>query len=365
MIDILIVDDSNDKVANILKVIRELSSNIYIDIAIDFISAQKKLVSKQYDLLILDINLPVRYGEEPNLETGKNLLSEINRKSSLKSPFFIISVSQYSEECKDLSSIWQTVNYTPESNDWKNPIIEIIKHIIKCGFKQNSIVNIKPTLFLEGKTDELIIREAIKLFKPDLIDQIEIRSEKNAGASWVARQIIVWSHSLRKETNYIKAIGLLDDDIAGKLSVDEVKRVVKNDSAESKTFRLFKLTPSYARHIIPIRRKGLELPITLEEMFTISIWKHAKTQAWLEPRTNAESLLTNPERWNKFDLSLKDHLETIDLTEEERLYLHCFKDDCKEDIAKYILSLSQEDRIVALKCFKKLVNDISEYLLKS
>ncbi|MDF7821383.1 hypothetical protein P1X15_27415 [Runella sp. MFBS21] len=364
MIDILIVDDSNDKVANILKVIRKLSNDIYVNIAIDFISAQTQLISKQYDLLILDINLPIRNGEEPSLETGKNLLSEINRKPTIKSPFFIISLSQYSEECKDLSNIWQIVNYKAESNEWNKPIIEIIKHIIKCNFKQGATIEIKPTIFVEGKTDERILKESIGIFKPDLLDLITIRSETNAGASWVARQIIVWAHSLRRTDNYIKAVGLLDGDLAGKKATDEVKRVIKDESAESKTFKLIKLNPSYARHIIPIKNKGLDLPITLEEMFSISVWEYAKNQLWLEPRSNADSILTNPEQWNKFELSLKDYLQTLGLTEEESLFLNCVKNDCKEAFVQYILSLSKSEKNIALNSFKKLIDDISDYILK-
>lgn len=363
MIDILIVDDSNDKVANILKVIRELSNDLYVDIAIDFISAQTQLISKQYDLLILDINLPIRNGEEPSLETGKNLLSEINRKSSIKSPFYIISLSQFSEECKDLSSIWQTINYKAESNEWNKPISDIIKHIIKCGYKQNGSAETKPTIFVEGKTDEIILKEAIRIFRPELIEKISIRSETNAGASWVARQIIVWAHSLRKKGNYIKAIGILDGDFAGKKATEEVNRVVKDDSAESQTFKLIKLNPSYARHIIPIKQKGLDLPITLEEMFSISAWEYAKNQSWLEQRSNAESILTNPERWNKYELSLKDYLQTIGLTNEESLFLNCVKAEFKEDFVKYILNLDETNKKIALDSFKKLIDDISGYIL--
>jgi len=365
MLNILIVDDSNDKVANVLKVIREVSNEIIVEVVIDFISAQRQLMLSQYDLLILDVNLPIRTGEKPSLETGRNLLTEINRKSSIKSPFYIISLSQYSEECGNLSNIWQTIKYTPESIDWHLPIMSLIKHILKCNIKGDHTTILKPTIFLEGKTDEKLFTEAIRLFNPGILEKITVRSEKSAGASWVARQIIVWSHSLRKkDSNYIKAIGVIDGDFAGKLALDEISRVVKNDSAESKTFKMFKLTPSYARHIIPIKQKGLDLPITLEEMFNPEIWQYAKQQSWLEIRTNAESLLSNPERWNKFELSLKDFLLTIGLTEEENLYLHSFKDDCKEELSKYIIALPEEKRIIALSCFKKLIEEISEYLFK-
>jgi CheY-like chemotaxis protein len=363
MLNILIIDDSNDKVANVIKVIREISSDIIVEIATDFISAQKQLILFQYDLLILDINLPIRIGEEPTLETGKNLLTEINRKASIKSPFYIISLSQYSDECENLSNIWQTIKYSPESIDWHLPIVDLIKHILKCNLKVGNQISLKPTLFLEGRTDEKILTEAMRLFKPGILEKISIRSEKSAGASWVSRQIIVWAHLLKKkDSHYLKALGLLDGDFAGKQALEEINRVVKYDSAESKTYKMFKLKPSYARHIIPIKQKGLDLPVTLEEMFCPDIWEYAKENSWLELRTNAESLLSNPEKWNKFDLSLKDYLMTIGLDEKENLYLYTFKDECKEELAKYIMELPEENRINALGCFKKLIDEIEEYL---
>lgn len=363
MINILLVDDSNDKVANIIKVIREISENITVDVVIDFVSAQQHLISSQYDLLILDINLPIRVGEEPSLETGKNLLHELNRKSTIQSPYFIISLTQYSDECSSISDVWQTVKYSPENIDWKSPIINLIKHIVKCGVSESRVSVIKPTVYLEGKTDEKLLAEAIRIFKPELADKITLRSEKSAGASWVARQLIVWSHSLKRDgAEYIKAIGLLDGDMAGKQAQEEINRVVKIDSAERKTFKIFKLSPTYARHIIPIKQKGLDLPVTLEEMFTAEIWVHAKQNNWLGFRTNSEQLLTNPSKWNKYEISLKDYLLTLGLTSEENLYLLCFKEENKEELTKHIFALNPSERKKALYCFEKLVNEIAVYL---
>jgi len=362
MINILLVDDSNDKVANIIKVIREISEKITVDVAIDFVTAQQYLISSHYDLLVLDINLPIRVGEEPSLESGKNLLSEINRKTNIQSPYFIISLTQYSEECSSISDVWQTVKYSPENVDWKSPITNLIKHIVKCGVSESKVSIIKPTIYLEGKTDEKLLAEAIRIFKPELADKVTLRSEKSAGASWVARQVIVWSYSLKRDgAEYIKAIGLLDGDMAGKQAQDEINRVVKNDSAESKTFKTLRLSPTYARHIIPIKQKGLDLPVTLEEMFTSEIWLHAKQNSWLDFRTNSEQLLTNPSKWNNYGISLKDYLLTLGLTEGENLYLLCFKDECKEELVKHIFSLQPDQRKIALSCFEKLVAEISDY----
>lgn len=365
MLKILLVDDSNDKVVNIIKTIREVSEKIIVEIVTDFISAQKQLISFRYDLLILDIHIPIREGEQPNTDNGKNLLNEINRKTSINSPYYIISLTQYHDECFNLSDVWQTVNYIPESIDWKYPLVNLIKHIIKCNISNNDSSPSKPTIFLEGKTDEKILTEAIRLFKPELLSRITIRSEKSAGASWVARQIIVWSHTLiREDSKYVKCIGLLDGDYAGKQAQEEINRVIKNDSAQSQTFRLFKLSTNYARHIISIKQKGLDLPVTLEEMFEHEIWEYAQKQSWIEKRTNPENLLTNPDKWNKFETSLKDYIQSLNLDDKEILYLSCVKDDCKALFANYILSLPESEKTKALNCFGKLIEEINEYLIK-
>jgi CheY-like chemotaxis protein len=363
MINVLIVDDSNEKVANIIKVIRNISDDLNINIVIDFVSAQEQLIGFQYDLLILDINLPIRSGEKPSFDIGKNLLNEINRKSSLQSPFYIISLTQFEEATFEMNGIWKTVTYNPETTEWKLPIVELIKHIAKTGLSAKSRLILKPTIFVEGKTDALLIKESINVFKPEMADKIEIKSEKSSGASWVARQIIVWAHALKKVNNeYIRAIGLFDGDSAGKDANDDINRVIKINSAESKTFKTIKLSPKFAKHIIPLRQKGLELPICLEEMFDSLIWSYAKTQNWLTSRTNAETILVNPDKWNKFDLSLKDFLLTLDLTEEEHLYLYQFKDDCKEKLGQYVNQLDEASKRKCLICFEPLVLEINEYL---
>lgn len=364
MIDILIVDDSNDKVADLIKVIRDHSNNIFVDVVIDFITAQKYLMTKKYDLLILDINLPIRIGELPSFENGKNLLKEISRKSTIQSPYYIIIVTQYSEENTCISDIWKTVKYSPDISDWGTPLINLIKHISKTGISESVITDLSPTIFLEGRTDENILREAIKLFRPELLDSIVLKSEKGAGASWVARKIIAWAFSLNKSSKeYIKAIGILDGDNAGKTAHEEINRVVKTNGAEGKTFKIIKLSPDFARHIIPIRKKGLDLPVSLEEMFNNLHWTYAGQQGWLEPRTNADSLLVKPEMWNKYEISLKDYLLTIGLTDEEGLYLNSIKDDCKERFVEYVMNMDEDNRKLALNCFKKLVLEIESYFL--
>lgn len=362
MINILLVDDSNDKVASVIKTIREVSDKIIIDVAIDFISAMEYLTSNQVDLIILDINLPIRKGEEPAFSTGKKLLEEISRKSNILKPYYILGLTQYSEAVLSFSEIWPTINYTPETVEWKKPVSDLIRHILSCNLPKHNILDIKPTIFLEGNTDRQILSECFRLFRPDLTEKILLKSTKSAGAAWVCRQIIAWSYSLqKKEGNYVKAIGLLDGDIAGQIALSEINRVINLDSAERKTFKIIQLSASYATHIIPIIQKGLNLPITLEEMFKADIWELASNEKWLEARTNAETLLKDPSKWNKYDLSLKDYLNTIGLLNDEKLYLSTVKDDCKLKLIQHIKSLNDKEKIKALNCFEKLIGDISDY----
>lgn len=366
MINVLIVDDSNDKIAKVVSTIRSLSETIHVDFVIDSISAQKYLSEKKYDLLILDISLPLREGEKPGPEVGKNLLSEINRKKNFNSPNYILGLTQHDDADHILSSVWPTIKYSPETDEWKISISDLIKHILKSNNLTVNRNEVLPTIFVEGKNDEKLILEAITLFKPEILSKISIRSESSiGGASWVARQIIVWAHSLNKDSNggYMKAIGLLDGDQAGIDSREEINRKIRSDSAEAKTFHLFRLSPTYARHIIPIVKKGLNIPICAEEMFEMPHWKYAQDNKWLDLRNKPENFLSEPKNWNGFETTLKEHLTTLGLTEDEKLYLNCFNEKGKEDFVKYILGFDTEKKKEAMKCFEKLIDEMSNYLL--
>jgi hypothetical protein len=82
------------------------------------------------------------------------------------SPYYIISITQFSEEGIDKNNVWQSIQYSPMISDWKDPLINLIKHNNKTGITETRSTNLKPTVLVEGKTDEYILGEEIKLFKP-------------------------------------------------------------------------------------------------------------------------------------------------------------------------------------------------------
>ncbi|MBX2901165.1 MAG: hypothetical protein KF775_16035 [Cyclobacteriaceae bacterium] len=359
---ILIVDDSNDKIVSIVSLIQSISNNFIIESAVDIIGAQRKLIEAKYDLLITDLLLPSREGEEKDSNGGHNLVREVERNSRLKSPNYIIGITQYEEYIDSFSKVWRVVHFSPASNSWKEPIKDLIQYIIKSNTTNQSTQNIKPTIYFEGKTDEKVFAEVIRLFFPEFDEKIILKSEKKAGASWVSRQIIIWAHSLKEvEGKYIKAIGLLDGDQAGKDALTEINRKVDLNSAQSGTFKILKLSVSYARHLIPLCQKGVIIPVTLEEMLPSKYWQYARDKNWLEQRSDPDSFLEEPKKWDKYQNSIKTHLEQLGLTDEENLYLNKLKMNSKDDFWTYVLSLSDEEKREALGCFKKLIEDCMAY----
>ncbi len=364
---ILIIDDDNTKIANIVTAIKSVSNDFRIDAGLSCKSALKKLKENKYDLLILDIFLPINDDTNPVENGGAYVIQEISRKS-YNVPNYIIGLTEYTEYAINFSSIWKVIIYNPNFEEWENSIKNLISHIYHA--KQtfiDSYFTYRPTIFVEGLTDKKLIETAIEIFSPESLGKIEVKSEKSAGSSWVARQIIIWAKSLSKDENgaYHKAIGILDGDRAGNDALKEINRVVLSDSMERNTFKIIKLTPSHARSLIPLYAKGLNIPVTLEEVFDIHHWKIANSNNWLNDRPNLDTFLKDPKGWDKINDSLRDHILKLGLNQDEMIYLKRFDDKYKEDFCKYILRLKPEEKSNALQNFVYILNEINDWLSSS
>lgn len=360
MLNILIVDDSNDKIADIVSVISEIPEKVNIDTVIDVISAQLKTKEIKYDLMIVDLMLPFRKGDEPTKDGGKILLSEIERQKGLLSPKYIIGMTQYSSYLDNFSELWKCLLYSPSESMWRDTLKRLIKHIIISNDAEISQDDdVKPTLFVEGESDKEIILAALSIFKPERHEKIKVKTSKSAGAKWVSNQIIAWAHLLQKNTDsYVQAIGLFDGDQAGIDAKQEINRIIKPSSAQAKTYSTLSLSPTYAKEIRKLYQNGVIIPITLEEMFNPSYWQVANLKGWLEKRNQSDITLKDPKNWDKLNMSLLEHLKGLGLSEEEEIYLNKFKLESKEDFCKYILALPDDEKKLSLHNFEDLVNEI-------
>jgi predicted acylesterase/phospholipase RssA/CheY-like chemotaxis protein len=133
--NILIVDDSNIKIKKIKTVINET----HIDS--DFLIAQNKadamsliISNESIDLMILDLNLPNRNGEEPKRLAGLSLLKELNRRSSISKPRHIIGLTAYVELQNEtvgefVENGWIIITYDNSLSDWETTIKNKVEYI--------------------------------------------------------------------------------------------------------------------------------------------------------------------------------------------------------------------------------------------
>ncbi|UVO40573.1 response regulator [Bradyrhizobium arachidis] len=125
---VLVVEDDNVKFGRVhaaLEQSRVKSADIVH--AITASQAIQELGRREFDLILLDINIPRRLGEGPVRGGGVELLMEIHRDKSLKPPRYIVGltafedvVQEFGEKFTDL--LWTLIFYSENSNHWISQI---------------------------------------------------------------------------------------------------------------------------------------------------------------------------------------------------------------------------------------------------
>jgi len=158
MIKILILDDTEAKISRIKSVITDNCDipTENIDVATSINAGRKLLCGNDYDLLLLDLVLPLNDGEEPDREEGPKFIDEIYTNERINIPNQIIGLTQYDEFYSELkerfeNKVWYLLKYEQSKNDWITRLQYKIIHLRKNKESlQNSIVN-------ENKYDIAII----------------------------------------------------------------------------------------------------------------------------------------------------------------------------------------------------------------
>lgn len=145
---ILIVDDDSKKVEGIMSSIYELPeiTEDNVDYVVDINSARKKLYKHQYDLLIIDIQLPNKLGTEIHASGGRTLLNEIFNVDKLFKPDHIIGITSSEETKRDSNDffeehLWCILECNPAYEKWKKRIKNKIKYLLK---NKNKKINPSP-----------------------------------------------------------------------------------------------------------------------------------------------------------------------------------------------------------------------------
>lgn len=143
MLDILVVDDSPIKLGKIRDLIRpyESAGKMTVETCGSIGEAKRIMTEKQFDLVILDIQLPQHDGGTPKKEGGIELLRELRTRSTFKKPHCIVGLTEYDEILRAVapgfdSELWCIVLFSNSDDGWSDRLIGKIEYLLEaksCG----------------------------------------------------------------------------------------------------------------------------------------------------------------------------------------------------------------------------------------
>ncbi|QRN95534.1 hypothetical protein JRI60_41810 [Archangium violaceum] len=138
MIKILIVDDDVSKANKIRDVASSFlgGSEFEISTTGTITDAAPFLRSTLFDLVVLDLNIPIRADEEPRSDGGIRLLKELRRRKEWKRPTHILGLTAFDNLAKECESefdgdLWHIVHYDPSSDSWEERLGRKLVHIVE------------------------------------------------------------------------------------------------------------------------------------------------------------------------------------------------------------------------------------------
>lgn len=142
MIQILIVDDNPSKQIKIKGTILDSHDIKDSDIMItDCVKdARRCLYSNDYDLMILDLVLPIEKNGICDAQNSVRFLNEISISPSIIPPIHIVGLSGFKEQVLEHShdfknKLWNLIDYEEDTTAWKDQLNSIIFHLVKTRQK--------------------------------------------------------------------------------------------------------------------------------------------------------------------------------------------------------------------------------------
>lgn len=138
MIRILIVDDLKTKREKIFNTILDNHDILEKDIiqAKCVKEAKKILYQEYFDLMILDLVLPIEETGESNAKNATGFLNDIEINPSIHPPIHIVGISGYKDQVEEhhqdfSKKLWNLIDYEENSSIWEDQLKSIIFHLVK------------------------------------------------------------------------------------------------------------------------------------------------------------------------------------------------------------------------------------------
>lgn len=189
------------------------------------------------------------------------------------------------------------------------PYIEEVKSRIENIESVSQLGDEKAVIYVEGTSDQIIIKKAIEVFIPERVNSIDIITKNySAGVNYVCDMLKAYFHMHKHHQNKYKCVGILDADEDGKRAKKELGHI----QDFGKSVKCFTLRPT--QDVLKAKKDGYEIPGVLESNYPISMWQDELERNKLEKRTDMIEILT-PKKNNQLiqsGIKLSDDLEGKD-----------------------------------------------------
>ena len=137
-------------------------------------------------------------------------------------------------------------------------------------------------IYVEGETDATILKAATEALKIELGGSFVFKAGLGAGANWVADCCI--ARIALPDLRGI-AIALFDDDEAGRSASEHLKHCANSLKRSEAAHVEFVGKKTGDDHVRAIRKSGVNISFSIDELCTESMWRHAESKGWLESRS--------------------------------------------------------------------------------
>lgn len=145
MLRILLIDDDAAKVARykeLLGTIDEINPKC-VDVATCIEQAEEYVSDNQYDLAVLDLYIPIRFGDEPSPDNAVTFLKDLSSDEDLLMPYNIVGITRWKDADPRYREFFDSyllayILYEQTSDEWKTKLSNKISFLLKA---QKSVRN--------------------------------------------------------------------------------------------------------------------------------------------------------------------------------------------------------------------------------
>lgn len=209
---------------------------------------------------------------------------------------------------------------------------------------------IKPKIFVEGPTDQRLMKRFLELKFPNLASNVTIYSGEEDGqlcsANSVSARARAWHLTQQTQaSNRVRSFAILDKDEEGVRARGNIEKGLQPSKPNRRYAGVCHWTPSPC--YLEVIDGALDLPIDLEATYSSEIWSHADANGWLEERSDWANHIN---RDTMTELSMNGLVFMQDWSKEQLLYKEMkFSNAGKIKATNYLLQLSNNEFCLSLE----------------